>query len=543
MRARRSLSFAVCGERRALRILALALFLAPGLLLPVALAHEGDHGTVPDDGGLTAAPAPTGVATRKAPYYSYYETAWLYGSASVSLVGEQTIRMLAGDDEWLVWVDGQRGDVYAYNLAAGDGFYVTKDSSTQLYPKVDESVVVWEDRRNGPSDVFAYYLATGETRRVSIAGDASRSAQAPDIAYPWVVFEDDREDEWDVYAHDLETGAELKLSQQGQRDQNALVVDNVVVWRTYRFNVWDLVWYDLVTGESGAVTSDRSMELPPFKTEDTIYFLQESPQGWRLHAFDPASRETRDTGEILSTAAIPTASGDLLVYPSFEGSRASFAALNLTSGYASRVTGYLRVMDLPLLLGRTLWVPVWNGTNAALLAYTVSNYATMRPPKLTIDGPADNTYLRGATRVRGSLSYQDGWGDPEIFVFSLNGQNLTGITPSPRWSFTIDPARLRPGAYDLVVEVHWKEAAPLVQQIRVIVPQSVSGTDIEREGREFHFARVYGLYYAWIKSNPAILFLVLLVVLGIALWIARRRMRTRPAKRAPIEYVRPNDAE
>lgn len=541
MEARTPVPGAVCGASRAGPFLLLALLLAPGSALPFALAHEGEHGTMPDEGGLTA-PAPDPGRAKREGYYTYYETAWLYGQNTVSLVGQQVIRMLAGDDEWLVWVDGEIGDVYAYNLAAGDGFYVTRDSSTQLYPKVDAGVVVWEDRRNGPADVFAYFLATGETRRVSVAGDASRSAQSPDIAYPWVVFEDDREGEWDVYAHDLETGAEIKLSQEGQRDQNAVIVGDVVVWRTYRFNVWDLVWYDLATGESGAVTSDRAMELPAFKTEEEMLFLQESPQGWRLHRFDPLERETRDTEEILSTNSMPTASGNLLVYASFEGARASFAALNFTSGYASRVTGYIRVMDLPVLLGRTLWVPVWNGTNAALLAYTVSDYATMRPPRLTIDTPAADALLRAPTRVRGQLTYESGWGDPEIFAFSLSGQNLTSITPGPRWSFTIDPFDLKPGAYDLVIEAHWKEAAPLVQQIRVIVPQSVQGTDIEREGRAFHFARVYGLYYAWIKSNPAILFLVALVLLGLALWFVRYRIRTRPARKAAVEYVRqPNE--
>ncbi len=532
------------------RALVLVLVLAGPAIAPVALAHGGDHGEEPpatDPGrGFTLPPPPQGSAPtpgNRVPYYTYYQSGWLYGAHTVKVVPNQYIRDLAGDGDWLVWMDALSVDVYAYNIAAGDGFFVTEDSSFQQKPRVHSGVVVWEDKRSGPSDVLAYFTETGETRRLSRGGGPSTNHQNPSIFGTWVAWEDDRGEDLAVFAYDLQTNQELKVSAEGRsRDTDPVVVDHYVVYRTYRFNVWDLVWFDLETGESGTITADREMEQPPIRAGDAILFLKESEKGWLLHRWDPVRKLTENLNVYFQGPTAPTADGPYLVQTSFDGPRASFLARNLTSGASSRVTGYLPAMDQPVLLGRTLHVPVFNGSHAAIVSLAISPFAFLKQPRLLVSTPEDGAIVKGGEmKVTGKLTFEDTWGVPDFFAYGLNEANYSAIFPAPDWSFNLDLRKARPGAYTLSIEAHYREAPPIIERLTLLVPAAFAGTDIGKAGEEFHAFRAYALYYRYVLSNPAIVALAALAILVIALWIARRRLTRTPRRKAVVEYVRADD--
>jgi len=68
---------------------------------------------------------------------------------------------ISGD--WIVWQDYRNGnsDVFAYHLAAGDELQITTNTAGQGEPRIGGNLIAWIDNRNGNADVYGYDLSTG----------------------------------------------------------------------------------------------------------------------------------------------------------------------------------------------------------------------------------------------------------------------------------------------------------------------------------------------------------------------------------------------
>ena len=62
---------------------------------------------------------------------------------------------------YVVWQDKRNGnwDIYAYDLVDGVEFQVTRDPHDQFFPSISGNVVVWEDLRDDAGNIYGYDLA------------------------------------------------------------------------------------------------------------------------------------------------------------------------------------------------------------------------------------------------------------------------------------------------------------------------------------------------------------------------------------------------
>lgn len=153
---------------------------------------------------------------------------------------------------------------------AGVDRQITSDTVTQASPDISGDRVVWQERRDGQSDIFLHDLATGETRRLT---DDPADQISPRISGDRVVWEDHRHAGRDVYALDVAGGSEVRLTPEASVQVEPDVSDGRVVWRDDRRGGWGVVLHDLATGDETWLTTVGSAEAPAI-SETTVVWLE-----------------------------------------------------------------------------------------------------------------------------------------------------------------------------------------------------------------------------------------------------------------------------
>lgn len=151
---------------------------------------------------------------------------------------------------------------------AGVDRQITSDAAIQTSPDISGDRVVWQEHRDGQSDVFLHDLGTGETRRLT---DDPADQIAPRISGDRVVWEDHRHTGRDVYALDVTGGAEIRLTPEASVQVDPDVSDGRVVWRDNRRGGWGVVLHDLATGQETWLANGGSAEAPAISGTTVVW--------------------------------------------------------------------------------------------------------------------------------------------------------------------------------------------------------------------------------------------------------------------------------
>jgi len=131
--------------------------------------------------------------------------------------------MPAMDDSYVVWVDKRSepgaGDIYLFDLTNNTERPLCTARGVQHYPQVSGNYVVWADLRDGPPAIYLYNLTTGTEYRIS---DSNYYAAIPYLSGNYVAWEmyalydDTKEKTRQVVVYNIATG-ESVLFEPGTR--------------------------------------------------------------------------------------------------------------------------------------------------------------------------------------------------------------------------------------------------------------------------------------------------------------------------------------
>lgn len=523
-------------------------FLVCLLLAPGALGHGGHEDEFRYNAGKPVErvePAvPEGyTGPGREPYISYFEGVWLYGKLAATPLSDQRPVTMDADGDWVVWEDANRSDIYVFSQSAGQGFYITNDRIAQHHPRVSGNVVVYEDHRS-PSRpaIYAYFLDTGETRRLS---DLRATVRAPSIDYPLVAWLDENITNPDVWAYSLLNNTAWNIHPGTDRDNMPVVVDDHVFWRTYRYNLWDILGHDTRTGEEVQVTTDAEIQTAPFTNgEDLLFLTNYYDVGWSIEAFDPDTQIVRHPEIRVPDSSITSASGDALLRLARDVDYSQLVLRNLTSGATNHVSGNLLFTTDPVIEGRTILATVRTKDGASLLQIQVSPFALAKKPALTITSPGANAPWLRPLVIQGILQAGPEFTEPTTFTYRIDDQAPQVIPPGATWRFTADPTGIEPGAHLVSIRATFREGPPIATSIVLSIPAPSQSVDVERAGPAFHAARLLSELNAYVLDNPAswiliplVLLLLILASFRLWLWIKPRRRRT------VVEYIKPDADE
>ena len=515
---------------------------------PGALAHGEEVHVEPGrdtETGESTAPNSGYTGPGREPYVSFIEGVWLYGQAAVTPLGDNLPRHVRGWGDWLVWEDANRGDIYVHAISAGTGYYLTADRAVQRNPEIWGDVVVYEEYADGVrANVHAHFLDTGETRVLSAGPGHHRR---PSIHGDLVAWEDSRNGTADIWGARLYEGGEFPIHEGPDKESDPLVLNGVVYFRTYRFNVWDVLAVDVEAaqpGEAFPITSDAGIQSAPMTNGRDVFFLSQAQNaGWRLDRHDVARDRVYDTNlRAADTTPIPM-SGDHAIQQARDVGKVQLVARNLTSGTTQHVSGNLALASDPLLLDRTVYAAVKTKNGTSLLALEISPFAFGKPPSLTLTSPARAVMpWTRPVQVQGLLTTGPGWTEPVTFTFRVDGGAPQAIPPGQTWRVTLDNQGVAEGNHRVVFRATFREGPPVEAALTLVVPVKNANVDVAQLGPQWHAAKTMAALNSYVISNPASWFLIPLALVLLALLLVRVWIALRPRREVVMaEYVHPDD--
>jgi TolB protein len=132
----------------------------------------------------------------------------------------------------VVWEDKRNGnsDIYGYDLATKEEFQITQNTSSQSAPEIYQDMVVWQDLRNGNYDIYGYNLATKEEFQIT---EDSSDQFFPTIYQDIVVWEDCRNRNKDIYGLNLATHEEFPIVTEAGDQRFPIIYQDIVIWNTF----------------------------------------------------------------------------------------------------------------------------------------------------------------------------------------------------------------------------------------------------------------------------------------------------------------------
>jgi TolB protein len=119
---------------------------------------------------------------------------------------------------------------------------ITTDPADQYSPAISGNYIVWEDYRNGNSDIYLYDLRTGTERQITTDPEWQSK---PAISGNYIVWADYRKGNSDIYLYDLRTGTERRITTDPGYQYNPAIDGNYIVCEDTRNGNLDIYLYDL----------------------------------------------------------------------------------------------------------------------------------------------------------------------------------------------------------------------------------------------------------------------------------------------------------
>jgi beta propeller repeat protein len=163
---------------------------------------------------------------------------------------------------YIVWQDTRNGgsEIYLQNLATKIQTRVTKGIEA-TEPCVSGNKIVWQDKRNGNWDIYMYDISTKKTTRITTN---TADQTEPGVYGNSIVWEDTRKSPGPgVYLLDLSTRKETRLTADGW---SPAIYGKKIIWYTENGNAMDdVISYDISTKKTskifngGMIASDLSI--------------------------------------------------------------------------------------------------------------------------------------------------------------------------------------------------------------------------------------------------------------------------------------------
>lgn len=181
----------------------------------------------------------------------------------------ETALRVAGDR--VVWVAGTDVDsmsVYAYEVGIDQApVRISGTGDVALFAETDGRWVVWA--QGDPGDIVLYDAVAKKTLRVT--DDMVRDAR-PHVAGGLVVWEKGDEETAEIYAHDIATERTWRLTENSRPDSSPYTDGSRVVWLTHDGHDNDVYLYDVASRETVPLTDDDVMETRARVFGDRVVF-------------------------------------------------------------------------------------------------------------------------------------------------------------------------------------------------------------------------------------------------------------------------------
>ncbi|MBU7046766.1 MAG: hypothetical protein HXS54_10050 [Theionarchaea archaeon] len=170
-----------------------------------------------------------------------------------------------------------------YPVGGPGEFQITNDAWNQNNLSIYGDIVIWEDYRNGNSDIYGYNLQTQEEFPICVDSNGQHN---PVIYGNIVVWEDQRSVATDIYGFNLETHKEFQITKDRGKNSDPAIYENIVVWSYGE----DIYGFNLLTGEEFKITSSPGQQNHP-EIYNNIIVWADSRDFGSIYGYDLETRQ------------------------------------------------------------------------------------------------------------------------------------------------------------------------------------------------------------------------------------------------------------
>src|SRR5665647_509014 len=144
---------------------------------------------------------------------------------------------------------------------------ITTNSADQTHPSIWSNYIVWQDARNGGSDIYLQNLATKVQTRVTKGVDAVN----PFVSGNRIVWQDNRNGNWDIYMYEISTKKTTRITLNTADQTRPCAYGNYIVWEDTRNGENDIYLQNLATKVQTRVTSGIDAFDPAIYGNKIVY--------------------------------------------------------------------------------------------------------------------------------------------------------------------------------------------------------------------------------------------------------------------------------
>ncbi|MBI5234535.1 MAG: hypothetical protein HY880_09295 [Deltaproteobacteria bacterium] len=262
---------------------------------------------------------------------------WFKGTAlDPALSGAQLYPKVS--ETKIVWQDNRNDnwDIYMKDIAGGNSITLTSDISDQIRPAISGSTVVWQDSRGGNWNIYAYDISTGSEFIVS---DDLGNQEMPVISGDWAAWQDDSRGNWDIVAYNLNTHETLRVTSHERDQMHPAISGPFITWEDYRHGPGEIYKYDLNTRSESRYTDNIANKMLPSIAGNTVAWTDQRNNQMDIYCSKSPSGEVRVTyskGDHSQSALL----NDIIVFTDYEAGSddPNLSFFDIKTGVGARLT-------------------------------------------------------------------------------------------------------------------------------------------------------------------------------------------------------------
>lgn len=344
--------------------------------------------------------------------------------------------------------------------ACGAERQITTDPSDQRSPAISGDRIVWEDHRNGNSDIYLFDLAEETEQRITTDANEQRR---PAMSGDRIVWQDGRNGNLDIYLFDLASRTEQRITTDPDAQFDPAISGDRVVWDDYRNYTpggndnRDIYLFDLATAAEHPVTTDPNFQAVPSISGNWIVWTDYRDEHYHVYRYDLATETAQPISATPEDQWSPAISGDRIVWQDYRSGNYDLYLFDLATGNEQQISADPVNQWFPGISGdRIVWTEIyWSVADGAMLAHIyLLDLATGTKQRITTADAKVTWEDQQRIAISGDrIVWTDHRnGNADIYLFDLSAPDATPptITPPPDVSTGNDPglasAAVNPGS-------------------------------------------------------------------------------------------------
>ncbi|MBD3181421.1 hypothetical protein GF312_03955 [Candidatus Poribacteria bacterium] len=267
-------------------------------------------------------------------------------------------------EDRIVWEDIRDGtsQIYIHDISTGETYPLDPTDSIQTWSSVYSDSIVWQDYRNGYYQIYYYDLSDPATDPIRISATTSDQLY-PGIYGDNIVWVDTRDGVHQIYMYSITAETVTRIDPTDYLQTTPEIYEDRIVWADFRPGYLQIYLYDIAADNSTILYPSPNDQRDPSIWEDRIVWVEhdaaiptpDTPANIKLH--DLSSGNTSVISPSSSNQMQPAISGKYVIWLDDRDGQWQVYLMDLMgfSG-SSRINPSDELQDYPDISGnRVVW--------------------------------------------------------------------------------------------------------------------------------------------------------------------------------------------